>query len=278
MTFGALIRRGFSTATGARTRPFQVAIDGPSASGKSTTARLVAKRLGFDYIDTGAFYRCVTLSALQKGVDPSDSKNISRIAALASDAKIDLKTEFHASASTLPTTRVFLDSKDVSSDIRTSNVSKHVSVVAAIPAVRQSVVQKVRALGAEDIDSSAKESKQTATTSAPSSSRAGLVMDGRDIGTSVLTHADLKVFLVADSHVRAVRRLEELRKNGSQDALLDVKQVQEDLERRDESDRTRAVSPLRKADDAIELDTSNLTIEEQVDVIVKEALRRQGKI
>ena len=103
-------------------------------------------------------------------------------------------------------------------------------------------------------------------------------MDGRDIGTAVLTHADLKIFLVADSYVRAVRRLEELKKNGSQEALMDVKQVQEDLERRDESDRTRKVSPLRKADDAIELDTSNLTIEQQVDFIVKEALRRQGKI
>lgn len=220
------------------------------------------------------------MSVLQKGVDPSESKNVSKISALAADAKIDLKTEFHASASTLPTTRVFLDSKDVSSDIRTSNVSKHVSTVAAIPAVRQSVVQKVRALGAEDVDNSSKESQQaTATTSSsPLSSRAGLVMDGRDIGTAVLTHADLKIFLVADSHVRAVRRLEELKRNGSQEALMDVKQVQEDLERRDEADRTREVSPLRKAEDAIELDTSNLTIEQQVDVIVKEALRRQGKI
>lgn len=151
-------------------------------------------------------------------------------------------------------------------------MSKHVSSVAAIPSVRESIVLKVRSLGANDDDRSQE--------AAASSSRGGLVMDGRDIGTSVLPHADLKVFLVADSHIRAVRRLEELRKNGtstSLEAQMDVKQVQEDLERRDEMDRTRAVSPLRKADDAMELDTSHLTIEQQVDIIVKEAIRRQGQ-
>ncbi|KAG0049937.1 hypothetical protein BGZ83_005240 [Gryganskiella cystojenkinii] len=237
-----------------------------------TTARIVAQRLGFDYIDTGAFYRCVTLSVLQKGIDPAQTQNITRIASIADEAKIGLKTQFYESLNQLPTTRVFLDTKDVSSEIRTSTVSKHVSAVAAIAEVRQAVLQKVRALGATS------DEVTTLTRSATAETRKGMVMDGRDIGTVVLPTADLKVFLVADSHIRAVRRLEELKRNAGSKAVLEtVEQVQKDLERRDELDRTRIVSPLRKAEDAMELDTSNMTIEQQVDVIVKEALRRQGE-
>ncbi|KAI8349746.1 cytidylate kinase [Mortierella sp. GBAus27b] len=261
-------RRAFSTAT--RTRPFQVAIDGPAASGKSTTAKMVAQRLGFDYIDTGAFYRCITFAVLSKGIDPSNPASVGQISDIAEQCKIGLQTVFSQQQTILPTTRVFLDSVDVSSDIRTNSVSQHVSAVAAIGKVRESVLQKVRGIGARDSD-------QDVSTSASQSISEGLVMDGRDIGTFILPKADLKVFLVADSRVRAERRLRELTKNGQHSTDLTLDLVQKDLERRDELDRTRKVSPLRKADDAMELDTSGLTIEDQVDVIVQEArCRRQG--
>ncbi|KAF9434622.1 hypothetical protein BGZ76_007700 [Entomortierella beljakovae] len=267
--------RGFSTA--ARTKPFQVAIDGPAASGKSTTAKLVAQRLGFNYIDTGAFYRCVTLAVLSKGIDPSDPANVAKISDIADQAKIKLQTIFAARSTNpsvshhqtpMPATRVFLDTKDVTLDIRTGQVSKHVSAVAALGDVREAVLQKVRNIGATDDDNhdQRKDIKF---------SDEGLVMDGRDIGTVVLPHADLKIFLVADSRVRAERRLKELVKNGLDPKLESVESVQKDLDLRDELDRTRKVSPLKKADDAIELDTSHLTMEGQVDAIVDEIERRR---
>ncbi|KAF9118317.1 hypothetical protein BGW39_001293 [Mortierella sp. 14UC] len=269
------LTRGFSSLPKRTTRPFQVAIDGPAASGKSTTAKMVAQRLGFDYIDTGAFYRCVTLAALTKGLDPSNPSQAAQISRLAQSSHIGLKTVFSTSPTSsspsssfnklsLPTTQVFLDNKDVSLEIRTGTVSKHVSAIAAIGPVREAVLQKVRDMGA--------------TSEGSDSERDGLVMDGRDIGTVVLPNADLKIFLVADSRVRAERRLQELAKNGGSgsEEVLDVETVQKDLERRDELDRTRKVSPLRKADDAVELDTSHLTIDGQVDAIVQEVHRRQA--
>ncbi|KAF8937188.1 hypothetical protein BGZ58_003134 [Dissophora ornata] len=243
---------------------------------------MVAQRLGFDYIDTGAFYRCVTLAALAKGIDPSDPLNANRISEVAEQSRIGLKTIFSKSTddnsgqtpgrATVPTTRVYLDSKDVSSEIRTGNVSKHVSAVAAIGNVRQAVLHKVRSIGATD-------NEQVASSNLDmESSSKGLVMDGRDIGTVVLPHADLKVFLVADSRVRAERRLLDLAQCGLDPTqeVLDIEAVQRDLERRDELDRTRKVSPLKMAEDAMVLDTSDLTIEGQVDVIVKEFERRCG--
>ncbi|KAF9426509.1 hypothetical protein BGZ94_006408 [Podila epigama] len=274
--------------TAAKRQPFQIAIDGPAASGKSTTAKMVAQRLEFDYIDTGAFYRCgrviylitsaqVTLAALSKGIDPSDPVNAGKVSAIAQQARIGLETIFPArgpsslpsSTSLLPTTRVFLDSKDVSAEIRTGNVSKYVSAVAAIGDVRDAVLNKVRNIGAVD-DENVPTSNQTPV-------KAGLVMDGRDIGTVVLPNANLKIFLVADSRVRAERRLEELIRNGADptSGALDVEEVRKDLERRDTLDRTRKISPLKKAADAVELDTSHLTIEGQVDAIVALAQARR---
>ncbi|KAF9302804.1 hypothetical protein BGZ74_004824 [Mortierella antarctica] len=264
-SFRLLLSRAYFTS--AKKRPFQVAIDGPAASGKSTTAKMVAQRLGFDYIDTGAFYRCVTLAALSKGINPSDPSNTGKIASIAGEVQISLETVFperttsSASASP-PTTRVYLDSIDVSSEIRTAQVSKHVSAIAAIGAVREAVLDKVRSIGANDD-----------FTDGAAMARDGLVMDGRDIGTVVLPNADLKIFLVANSQVRAERRLQELIKNGADPAsgVLQVEDVRKDLDQRDELDRTRKVSPLKKAPDAVELDTSGLTIEGQVDIIVCEA-------
>ncbi|KAG0304260.1 hypothetical protein BGZ98_005747 [Dissophora globulifera] len=271
-------RRGFATAWA---KPFQVAIDGPAASGKSTTAKMVAQRLGFQYIDTGAFYRCITYEVLSREIDPTDPRNEEQISSIAEQAHIRLQTLFAAASGaskdqdrilhSLPTTRVFLEEQDVSSQIRTEHVSQHVSAVAAIGGVRQAVLQKVRSIGAQD------DARYVDGSPASKSSTEGLVMDGRDIGTVVLPHADLKVFLVADSRVRAERRLLELVKSGATPAQekLDIDAVQRDLERRDELDRTRKVSPLMKAKDAMELDTSGLTIETQVDVIVQEVYRRR---
>ncbi|KAF9940084.1 hypothetical protein BGZ65_008324 [Modicella reniformis] len=292
--------RTFSIAT--RTKPFQVAIDGPAASGKSTTAKMVAQRLGFDYIDSGAFYRCITLAALSKGINPSDPATVGQISEIAEQCKIGLQTVFAKPSETvssgeegvfqkltcLPTTRVFLNSKDVSSEIRSNNVSQHVSAVAAIRNVREAVLQKIRSIRARENNNNnnnnnnKQDSDNTPNLSSSQSQSIvvseGLVMDGRDIGTVILPHADLKIFLVADSRIRAERRLQELVKNGLDPTLnkLDVDTVQRDLQRRDELDRTRKVSPLRKADDAMVLDTSNLTIEGQVDVIVQEVERRRG--
>ncbi|KAF9388235.1 hypothetical protein CPB97_001388 [Podila verticillata] len=270
LSFRMAISRAHSTS--AKKRPFQVAIDGPAASGKSTTAKMVAQRLGFDYIDTGAFYRCVTLAALSKGINPSDPTNTDKIASIAEQARIGLETVFPERTTSksflLPTTRVYLNSLDVSFEIRTGQVSKHVSAVAAIGAVREAVLDKVRIIGANNdfTDGIAK-------------AKDGLVMDGRDIGTVVLPSADLKIFLVADSQVRAERRLQELIKNGADSVSgeLQVEDVRKDLERRDELDRTRKVSPLKKAIDAVELDTSELTIEDQVDIIVSKVQSLRGK-
>ncbi|KAF9972311.1 hypothetical protein BGZ73_004588 [Actinomortierella ambigua] len=295
LSFLSPCSRWYSTAP---RKPFQVAIDGPAASGKSTTAKLVAQKLGFDYIDTGAFYRCVTLASLRAGIDLSKSSvtnNTEAITDLAAKTKIGLETVFNTSPAdtnvadrtTLPATRVFLDDTDVSSEIRTTRVSQHVSAVAAIPGVRTAVLDKVRAIGARDIvpqseGTTTTTTTMTATTTTPE--REGLVMDGRDIGTVVLPNADLKIFLVADSRVRAERRLQEMVRNGEKlvgaegkDREDLVEQVRLDLERRDELDRTRKVSPLRKAADAVELDTSNLTIAGQVEAIVQEARRRRGR-
>lgn len=214
----------------------------------------------------------MTLAALSKGIDPSNPSQASQISSLAESSHIGLKTIFSnpthtpSTSSSLPTTKVFLDQKDVSIEIRTGTVSKHVSSVAAIGRVREAVLQKVRDMGATSQQGSGSDS-----------GRDGLVMDGRDIGTVVLPNADLKIFLVADSRVRAERRLQEMAKSGSkEEEVLDVETVQKDLERRDELDRTREVSPLRKADDAVELDTSHLTIEGQVDAIVQEVHRRRA--
>lgn len=222
------------------------------------------------------------MAVVSKGIDPSSPESVDQISDIAEQCTIGLQTVFSqppeglsggdsAQRSTLlPTTRVFLDSKDVSSEIRTSTVSQHVSAVAAIGKVREAVLQKVRSIGARDnelhIDASPSQFISE-----------GLVMDGRDVGTVILPCADLKVFLVADSRVRAERRWQELIKNGLDLAQkgLDVDTVQKDLERRDELDRTRKVSPLRKAEDAMEVDTSGLTIEGQVDVIVQEVKRRR---
>jgi CMP/dCMP kinase len=217
-----------------------IAIDGPAASGKSTTARIVAQRLGYTYIDTGAMYRAVTLAVHRAGIDPADREAVER---LACDVSVHLERAPDASL------RVLLDGEDVSTAIRTPAVTADVSQVSAYPDVRHCMVAFQRKIGEQG----------------------GVVMDGRDIGTVVFPDADVKVFMVADINSRAERRQAELHTLGT-DVTVDG--LASELAERDRRDSTRAVSPLTKAPDAVEIDTSSLTIEEQVERVVELVERR----
>ena len=211
-----------------------IAIDGFSSCGKSTMAKDLAKEIGYIYVDTGAMYRSVTLYALQHGMFGAD--NSIDTAAL-EKAMPQIKISFKLNAETgRPDT--YLNGQLVEKDIRTMEVSARVSPIAALPFVRKALVEQQQAMGTEK----------------------GIVMDGRDIGTVVFPDAELKVFVTASAEVRAQRRFEELKAKGMPADLQDIlKNVQE----RDYIDSHREVSPLRKADDAVELDNSNMTIAEQ---------------
>jgi cytidylate kinase len=217
-----------------------IAIDGPAASGKSTTAKLLAKKLGYVYIDTGAMYRAFTLKALSENileqlvVDESLLKEFVE------------RTEVH-----LTDTQVWLDGCDVTVQIRSNEVSKMVSKISALKAVREKLSAIQKKLG---------EAK-------------GVVMDGRDIGTAIFPNAELKIYMMASVKERAKRRYAELKaKNAALDVSLDA--LEAEIKQRDEEDMNRSVSPLRKADDAVVLDTSSLTIEEQVERIYELALEK----
>lgn len=211
-----------------------IAIDGFSSCGKSTMAKDLAKEIGYIYVDTGAMYRSVTLYALQHGMFGAD--NSIDTAAL-EKAMPQIKISFKLNAGTgRPDT--YLNGQLVEKDIRTMEVSSRVSPIAALPFVRKALVEQQQAMGKEK----------------------GIVMDGRDIGTVVFPDAELKVFVTASAEVRAQRRFDELKAKGMPADLQDIlKNVQE----RDYIDSHRKVSPLRKADDAVELDNSNMTIAEQ---------------
>lgn len=210
-----------------------VAIDGPAATGKSTSARHVAQRLGFTYLDTGAMYRCVTLDVLRHNIDLSNTTVLEQ---LLSNLKIEFGKDSADSV-------VFLNGEDVSKEIRRDDVTNNVSVVSAHALVRKSLVRIQRQITANQ----------------------NCVLEGRDIGTIVFPDADVKFFLVADDRVRAKRRqleLDALGEKKSIDALIN------DIRKRDKLDSERDHSPLKKANDAIELDTTQLTFDEQVDFIV----------
>lgn len=211
------------------TRKLVIAIDGPAASGKSTTARLVAERLGYLHVDTGAMYRAVALKVLRHKIGTDDK---ARIEALVKTTHVALKLQN-------TTLHVMLDGEDVSDALRTPEVSKAVSPVSSIAEVRHAMVREQRLLGAEG----------------------GIVMDGRDIGTVVFPDADLKFFMVAGIEARARRRQQELEEKGTE---LSLDAVLEDIRERDARDASRAEAPLRRADDAIDVDTSAMTIDEQV--------------
>jgi len=205
--------------------PIVIAIDGPAGAGKSTIARRVAGRLGFTYIDSGAMYRAVALWALREKLDPADRHRMEQLAA--------------AAAISLDEGRVVLNGEDVTEAIRAPEVSKAASVVATIAGVRRALVEKQRAIGAQQ----------------------NVVMEGRDIGSVVFPQADVKIFLDAQSEERARRRAAEV--NGDHAAV--ARQIRE----RDERDRARADSPLMQAPDAVYLDSTELSIEEVEEAILK---------
>lgn len=211
-----------------------IAIDGYSSCGKSTMAKNLARRLGYVYVDTGAMYRAVTLYALRHQLFKADGEVD---AASLQRAMPDIRISFQFNAQTgKPDT--YLNDELVEQEIRTMQVSEKVSKIAALPFVRTALVALQQRMGVDK----------------------GIVMDGRDIGTVVFPHAELKVFVTASAEVRAQRRYDELQQKGMPTHYDDIlKNVQE----RDYIDSHREVSPLRKADDAIELDNSNLTIDEQ---------------
>ncbi|KAI9314714.1 cytidylate kinase [Dichotomocladium elegans] len=228
-------------------RLFRIAIDGPAASGKSTTAKLLAKKLGFGYIDSGAMYRAITLKCLENNIKVTDTEQVHRVAKSASISFPTVGT-------------VELDGIDVSKAIRTSRIVQNISPVAANPGVRTTLAEQQRVL--------AQSNNETWTGFVRHGQQVrGVVMDGRDIGTVILPDAELKVFIVADAKVRARRRYDELMHKNVVQAGETVESIAQDLEARDEGDRTRKVSPLKKADDAIELDTSHQTIDGQVAAI-----------
>ncbi len=211
-----------------------IAIDGYSSCGKSTMAKNLARRLGYVYVDTGAMYRAVTLYALRHQLFKADGEVD---AASLQRAMPDIRISFQFNAQTgKPDT--YLNDELVEQEIRTMQVSEKVSKIAALPFVRTALVAQQQRMGVDK----------------------GIVMDGRDIGTVVFPHAELKVFVTASAEVRAQRRYDELQLKGMPARYDDIlKNVQE----RDYIDSHREVSPLRKAEDAIELDNSNLTIDEQ---------------
>lgn len=215
-------------------RKIVVCLDGYSSCGKSTMAKDLAHEIGYIYVDTGAMYRSVTLFALRNGLFDEDGS----VKAEELEQKIkDIDISFRLNDKTgKPDT--YLNGENVEREIRTLEVSSHVSPIAALPFVRKKLVAQQQKMGKEK----------------------GIVMDGRDIGTTVFPEAELKIFVTASAEVRAQRRYDELKAKGAEANYDDIlKNVQE----RDYIDTHREVSPLRKADDALELDNSHMTIEEQ---------------
>lgn len=215
-----------------------IAIDGPAGSGKSTTARRVAQELGYLYIDTGAMYRAVTLAVLRENKDISEA-SLSEI--LRNYSVLLRVTEVGQ--------RTYLNNEDVTMQIRSPEVTARVSAVSALGNVREAMVRQQQELGKDG----------------------GVVMDGRDIGTVVFPQAELKIYLVASPGERAQRRVLELEAQGVD---VSAREVEQQIIERDRMDSEREISPLRKAADAIEIDTSHLSIEDQTSKVVELACRR----
>lgn len=219
-----------------------VTIDGPAASGKSTTARTVAKRLGYKYLDTGAMYRAIGLKALRTGVDVTDEAGM---AELARGTEVDVRTLASG-------TRVLLDGVDVTDELRSPDVSAAASAVAALGPVRERMVEIQRTVGAEG----------------------GIVAEGRDIGSVVFPDAEVKIYLDADLMTRAERRKRELNGKGTP---VELGKVERDIRSRDKTDSNRRHSPLVVPEGAVIVNTTHLTIEEQIEEVLREVrVRMQG--
>jgi CMP/dCMP kinase len=217
-----------------------IAVDGPSGVGKSTLGKALARKLGYSYIDSGAVYRAVGLAALDRGISLDD---MSALARLARESNISFEGDPERA-------RVLVDGRDVTDQIRLPETSHASSVVAANPGVREAVVEKLREM----------------------SRSGGVVMDGRDIGTRVFPDAPVKLFLEASPEVSALRRWQEEQERGRH---VSFQQVKAELEERDRRDRGRQATPLVKAEDAISIDTSSLTVEELVNRVL-EIIKARG--
>jgi len=210
-----------------------VAIDGPAGSGKSSTAKEVALQLKYLYIDTGAMYLAVTLETINRNVDVADHKSVTGIAS-------EIKINFQWIGNDLHT---FMNGNDVSKQIRSSQVAELVSPVAAIPGVREILAREQRLMAEKE----------------------NIVMEGRDIGTNVFPEAEYKIYMQADVEVRAKRRLKDYINIGQD---IEIAEIVKELQKRDKIDSSRSHSPLKKADDAIVIDTTNMDFNEQVKAIV----------
>jgi CMP/dCMP kinase len=226
-----------------------IAIDGPAGSGKSTVARRVAAMLGYLYLDSGAMYRAVALKALQRKILLEDERALET---LARDTHIELKAPTAEQEPLGPKNRVFLDGREVTEEIRTSDVARAASRLATIAGVREVLVAEQQRAG----------------------EGGGVVMEGRDIGTVVFPNAELKIFLEASAETRAQRRWKEHQEKGDNMSLLEVLQ---EVRERDKRDRERKVSPLVKAKDAVLVDNTAMGIQETARLIVFLAEERRGK-
>jgi cytidylate kinase len=215
---------------------YSIAIDGPAGAGKSTIAKLIARRIGFIYVDTGAMYRAIALYFLRKGIDGHD---VEAVAAECPHIRVRLSYDEAGKQ------QVILNDENVTLYIRTEEVGKMASVTAAIPEVRAALLDLQRDM---------------ARTS-------DILMDGRDIGTHVLPDASLKIYLTASSAVRAKRRYDELQAKG---ISCDFDQIEQDIIERDRQDMNREIAPLKQAEDAVLIDSSEMTIEEVADAVIAE--------
>jgi cytidylate kinase len=217
-----------------------VAIDGPAGVGKTTTAKILADKLGFMYLDTGAMYRSMTYLFLQRNVDLNDRKDVNKNIILFEN-NVEFKIQNPM--------KIYLFKKDISQEIRKVDVTNFVSQVSAIDDVRKSMVKIQRSVA----------------------TKGNVVVEGRDIGTVVFPDAKFKFFLTAEYEVRALRRLKEF---NNMNENINVNQIKEDLLTRDNYDSNRKISPLKKAEDAFEIDTTNCSIDEQVSIIFQEIEKR----
>lgn len=221
-----------------------IAIDGHSSCGKSTMAKDLARRIGYVYIDTGAMYRAVTLFAMRHNLIANEQVDAAKLQEEMGNIHISLRLN--------PETQrpdTYLNGECVEREIRTMEVSRHVSLIAALPFVRSAMVEMQREMGKEK----------------------GVVMDGRDIGTVVFPHAELKIFVTASAEVRAQRRYDELTAKGEK---CNYEEILENVKERDRIDSTRETSPLRQAEDAIVLDNTHMTIPEQENWLMEEYKKR----
>ena len=212
---------------------YNVAIDGPAGAGKSTIAKLVAKEKGYIYVDTGAMYRGLAIHFLDKGIQPQETE---KVIEACKDAEVTIADEDAVQ-------HVYLNGKDISSRLRNEEVGNMASVTSAIPEVRKKLLELQQNLAKTQ----------------------NVIMDGRDIGTCVLPHADVKVYLTASVETRAKRRYQELQEKGED---CNLEEIAHDIEERDRRDMTREIAPLKQAEDAVLVDSSDMTIAEVVKTIV----------